>query len=237
MWPISNTSNKYGIWPAIVSKKHVYYNIYKSQLPTLSLSETETETETKTNQTTTSKFAPKTNHTFSLSLRSYCCLCMAVSLLTQEVSDLCLGKPALRCLSVSATIGDALSALKRLRETYLSVWTCNHDHDPDASFSSKSDDCVCIGKICMVDIICFLCRPDCLKSPTTALNSPLSVLIPRSLPGLVTHLEPHARFVSFSIFYFFLDLDLLFFRSVFLICFFVFHNTCVRGKLYYIKRL
>ena len=64
MWPISNTSNKYGIWPAIVSKKHVYYNIYKSQLPTLSLSETETETETKTNQTTTSKFAPKTNHTF-----------------------------------------------------------------------------------------------------------------------------------------------------------------------------
>lgn len=167
---------------------------------------------------------------------------MAVSLLTQEVSDLCLGKPALRCLSVSATIGDALSALKRLRETYLSVWTCNHDHDPDASFSSKSDDCVCIGKICMVDIICFLCRPDCLKSPTTALNSPLSVLIPRSLPGLVTHLEPHARFVSFSIFYnhlffFFLDLDLWFFRSVFLICFFVFHNTCVRGKLYYIKRL
>ena len=166
---------------------------------------------------------------------------MAVSLLTQEVSDLCLGKPALRCLSVSATIGDALSALKRLRETYLSVWTCNHDHDPDASFSSKSDDCVCIGKICMVDIICFLCRPDCLKSPTTALNSPLSVLIPMSLPGLVTHLEPRARFVSFSIFYnhlfFFWDLDLWFFRSVFLICFFVFHNTCVRGKLYHTKRL
>lgn len=125
---------------------------------------------------------------------------MAVSLLTQEVSDLCLGKPALRCLSVSASIGDALSALKRLRQTYLSVWTCNHDHDPDASFSStsnsKSDDCVCIGKICMVDIICFLCRQDCLKSPTTALHSPLSVLIPRSPAGLVTHLEPHASLVE-----------------------------------------
>ena len=144
----------------------------------------------------------KTNHTFISSLRFYYCLCMADSLLTQEVSDLCLGKPALRCLSVSANIGDALSALKRLRENYLSVWTCNHDHDPDASFSStsKSDDCVCIGKICMVDIICFLCRQDCLKSPTAALHSPLSVLIPRSPAGLVTHLEPHARFVSFTIF-------------------------------------
>ncbi|WCJ27006.1 CBS domain-containing protein [Euphorbia peplus] len=45
---------------------------------------------------------------------------MAVSLLSHEVSDLCLGKPALRSLAVSATVGEALTALKRSGDRYLS---------------------------------------------------------------------------------------------------------------------
>ncbi|RZB97986.1 Bifunctional monothiol glutaredoxin-S16, chloroplastic [Glycine soja] len=39
-------------------------------------------------------------------------LCMAVSFLARDVSDLCLGKPPLRSLSASATVADALAALK-----------------------------------------------------------------------------------------------------------------------------
>lgn len=121
---------------------------------------------------------------------------MAVSLLAREVSDLCLGKPALRCLSVSSNVGDALSALKRLGESYLSVWSCDHDHDTSSTTTTNSDDCLCIGKVCMVDVICFLCKEDNLKSPSTALQSPISVLIPKEPAGLVRHLEPHASLVE-----------------------------------------
>lgn len=116
---------------------------------------------------------------------------MAVSVLAHEVSDLCLGKPALRGLSVSATVGDALSALKRAGESYLSLWSCSHD-----TLSRIADVCRCVGKVCMVDIICFLCKEENLRSPSTALQSPVSVLIPKTAAGLVRHLEPHARLVE-----------------------------------------
>ncbi|XP_022723320.1 CBS domain-containing protein CBSX5-like [Durio zibethinus] len=107
---------------------------------------------------------------------------MAVSLLAGEVSDLCLGKPALRFLSISATVGDALSALKRFGDNYISVWNCDNRHD-------------CVGKVCMVDIICFLCKEENLSNPGTALQAPVSVLIPKA-PGLVRHLEPKASLVE-----------------------------------------
>lgn len=116
---------------------------------------------------------------------------MAVSLLTRDVSDLCLGKPAIRSISISATVADALSVLTRIDEGYISVWSCG-DH------SSKADSelrCRCVGKLCMVDIICFLCRQENLLQPALALRSLISVLIPEGL-GLVRHLEPHARFES-----------------------------------------
>lgn len=119
---------------------------------------------------------------------------MAVSVLAHEVSDLCLGKPALRGLSVSATVGDALSALKRAGESYLSLWSCSHD-----TLSRIADVCRCVGKVCMVDIICFLCKEENLRSPSTALQSPVSVLIPKTAAGLVRHLEPHARLDTLQI--------------------------------------
>ncbi|KAF3451500.1 hypothetical protein FNV43_RR07595 [Rhamnella rubrinervis] len=112
---------------------------------------------------------------------------MAVSLFAHEVSDLCLGKPALRSLSVSATVREALSALKKLGESYLSVWSCDHSK----GIGSDSDDCVCVGKVCMVDVICYLCKEENLSSPLTALQAPVSVLIPKG-PPIVGHLEPNA---------------------------------------------
>lgn len=116
---------------------------------------------------------------------------MAIRLLSCEVSDLCLGKPALRSISISATIADALSVLTRIDEGYISVWSCV-DH------SSKTDsdlDCRCVGKLCMVDILCFLCRQENLLQPAVALRSPIYVLIPEDL-RLVRHLEPHASLMD-----------------------------------------
>lgn len=126
---------------------------------------------------------------------------MAVRLFAHEVSDLCLGKPALRSISVADTVADALSVLKRLSEGYLSVWSCDHSfvkpnlRKTEQGGDKETGDCRCIGKVCMVDVICYLCKPENLASPATALQSPISVLIPKN-NGLVKHLEPNARFVA-----------------------------------------
>lgn len=110
---------------------------------------------------------------------------MAFSLLAHVVSDLCLGKPALRSLSISATVGEALSALKTSEDSFISVWSCDHS-------VNIQDECRCVGKICMVDVVCYLCKDDNLLSPSSALKSPVSDLLP-NIPGLVMHVEPHSR--------------------------------------------
>ncbi|XP_071723389.1 CBS domain-containing protein CBSX5-like [Rutidosis leptorrhynchoides] len=118
---------------------------------------------------------------------------MAVNLLFNEVSDLCLGKPALRSLSISTTIGDALIALKRSFESSLSVWTCIcRRRQSNKEYCEEL--CQCVGKICMVDVVCFLGKEENLKNPFSALQLPISVLIPnKSNPSLVRQLDPHAR--------------------------------------------
>lgn len=136
---------------------------------------------------------------------------MAVRLLDHHISDICLGKPALRSISLSATLADALSALKKLGENYISVWSC-------ASHSSKSathHDCRYIAKISVLDVILFLCKQDNLSQPAVALQSSVSVLIP-AVPVLVRHLEPHARCViSFPFLIFYSDSHLPFYWKLY----------------------
>lgn len=122
---------------------------------------------------------------------------MAVGLLSHEVSDLCIGKPPLRSLPLSATVADALSALKRSDEVYVSVWSCDHHRSTERSGDAAADSCVCVGRICMVDVICYLAKEENLLNPGTALESPVSVLIPKGTE-IIKHLEPNARFVPVS---------------------------------------
>lgn len=105
---------------------------------------------------------------------------MAAHFLAHEVADLCLGKPPLRSLAVTATIGEALASLKSCEENCISVWDCNH---------FKNVDCICVGKICMVDIICFLCKKENVNSPSLALKSPVTALLPKD-SLLVRHVQP-----------------------------------------------
>ncbi|KAJ6333555.1 hypothetical protein OIU77_009428 [Salix suchowensis] len=123
---------------------------------------------------------------------------MAVSILSHEVSDLCLGKPALSSLSASATVGDALSALKRSGDLFLSVWSCDRLHHCNSPRPDKVDfeECKCVGKVCLVDVICFLSGEENLKNPGKALQEPVSVLLNSKVPGLVRHLEPHANLLD-----------------------------------------
>lgn len=117
---------------------------------------------------------------------------MAVRLLSYEVADLCLGKPPLRSLSISATVYDALSALKSSDDNHISVWSCHHSYSTTAT---ADNNCRCIGKICMVDIICYLSKEENISSPSIALKSSVSVLLSKTL-GLVRHVEPSSSLLE-----------------------------------------
>ncbi|CAL0310643.1 unnamed protein product [Lupinus luteus] len=107
---------------------------------------------------------------------------MAVSFLGRsQVSDLCLGKPRLRSLSESATVAEALAALKSSDESFISVW--------------NKEGGVCVGKFCMVDVVCFLCKEESLVSPFSALKTPISHVLSK-VPGLVMHLEPSSSLLE-----------------------------------------
>ncbi|KAJ8435857.1 hypothetical protein Cgig2_028565 [Carnegiea gigantea] len=135
---------------------------------------------------------------------------MAESLVNHVVGDLCLGKPSLRALSLSSTttVGDALSALKSSQQNFISIWACSdesyHTNFPNNYPNINSNNnyennegetlgglnlCTCVGKICMIDIICFLCKNENLSSPSAVL-SPLSAILPLDSAKLVKHVDP-----------------------------------------------
>ncbi|XWS10545.1 hypothetical protein CRYUN_Cryun38cG0004800 [Craigia yunnanensis] len=118
---------------------------------------------------------------------------MAVRLLSHELSDLCLGKPTLRSLSITSTISEPLEVLKTSDDNFVSAWSCNHKAKTSGFKStadfSDDDECRCVGKVCMVDVICYLCKDENLVSPSVALKEPVTVLLPK-IPGLVMHVEP-----------------------------------------------
>ncbi|KAL5977686.1 hypothetical protein ACLOJK_039214 [Asimina triloba] len=122
---------------------------------------------------------------------------MAVSLLSNEISDVCLGKPALRSLPASASVADALSALKRCGDASLSVWSCDHRPPPAKKIAGDDDSCCrCVGKVSVVDVICFLCRPDNLPDPAIALRSPVLALLPTNATAIVRHVDSHSSLLD-----------------------------------------
>ncbi|KAJ0246243.1 hypothetical protein HA466_0177980 [Hirschfeldia incana] len=121
---------------------------------------------------------------------------MAITLLSHEVSDLCIGKPPLHCLSaITATVADAIAALKSSDDHFLSVWSCNHDetNDDDNNNSNNKSDCECLGKICMADVICYLSKFDNkVLSLSSAFSAPVSVLLPNSR-SIVVHVQSSCK--------------------------------------------
>lgn len=114
---------------------------------------------------------------------------MAVRLSGHVVSDLCLGKPALRSLSLTHTLADAISFLKKVHDTHVSIWNCHHS-------LNHQRHCKCIAKLCMVDIICFLAKPNNLSAPAAALQSPISLLVPDNSALVVNHLPTNASLLE-----------------------------------------
>ncbi|GFY80787.1 hypothetical protein Acr_01g0005960 [Actinidia rufa] len=99
---------------------------------------------------------------------------MAVRLLSYKIADLCLGKPPLRPLSASATVGDAVTALKASDDDcHVSIWS----RDPllDGPENDSSGEYLCVGKVCMADVICHLCKAENLSRLRRRLSSPPSL--------------------------------------------------------------
>ncbi|XP_065037010.1 CBS domain-containing protein CBSX5-like [Musa acuminata AAA Group] len=113
---------------------------------------------------------------------------MAVSSLAREVSDLCIGKPAVRSLPLSATIGDALIAIRSSGEDRLAVWAADRNR-PDRK--------ACVGTVCMVDIVCYLCSKENIAAPGAALAAPVSVILPpKAAAPLVRRVEPSSSILE-----------------------------------------
>ncbi|KAG0457063.1 hypothetical protein HPP92_021892 [Vanilla planifolia] len=112
---------------------------------------------------------------------------MAVNFLSHEVSDLCIGKPALRALPISATVGESLLALRQCGETYVSLWIT------DRSTPEKK---ACAGKLCMVDILCYLCSEENISAPAAALKNPVSALLAKEAATQLRRIEPQSRVVD-----------------------------------------
>nr|AFK48516.1 unknown [Medicago truncatula] len=112
---------------------------------------------------------------------------MEVFFLSHELSDLCLGKPPLKSLSTSATVAEAIEVLRSSGgESFVSVWNCDH---------SEFGQCQCVGKICMVDVIVFLCKQENLLCPSKALKASISNVF-NEVDGLVVHLEPSSSLLD-----------------------------------------
>ncbi|THU58411.1 hypothetical protein C4D60_Mb03t13960 [Musa balbisiana] len=107
------------------------------------------------------------------------------SLQARQVSDLCVGKPAARPLSLSATVGDALLALRSGgSDDRLVIWTA------DGPAPERK---ACAWNVCMVDVLCYLCAEQNLDAPMAALGAPASALLPASL---VRQVEPSSSILE-----------------------------------------
>ncbi|XP_020263436.1 CBS domain-containing protein CBSX5-like [Asparagus officinalis] len=115
---------------------------------------------------------------------------MAVCLQSNVASDLCIGKPSLRSIPITASVGEALVALREWGEAKLGV----------ALGEKKSKDKAggIVGDICMVDVLCYLCSQQNIKCPVSALQNPVSVLLSKG-DGVVRAIDPDSRYEFYII--------------------------------------
>lgn len=107
---------------------------------------------------------------------------MAVSLLANEVSDLCIGKPAVRSLPLSAAAGDLAAVLRRGPRA--AVTACIAVTGPARAV---------VGRVGLADVLCFLCAaPEALARPATAFAKPVSALLPKDGADEVRRVDPRA---------------------------------------------
>ncbi|XP_047093458.1 CBS domain-containing protein CBSX5-like [Lolium rigidum] len=108
---------------------------------------------------------------------------MAVSLLANDVSDLCIGKPAVRALPLSAAAADLAAAVRK---------------GPRAAAAAcvavgPARGAAVLGRAGLADVLCLLCSsPDALARPAAALARPVAALLPKDGAGEVRRVDPRS---------------------------------------------
>ncbi|KAF3633712.1 putative splicing factor U2af large subunit B-like [Capsicum annuum] len=121
---------------------------------------------------------------------------MAVTFLNRNVSDLCVGKPALKPLSASSTLTEGLAVLEKSGESQVSVWRCDHySKSIEVEECECECECLCVGKLCMVDMICYLCKCDNLDNLNKALETCVEQILPKG-NVVVRHLAPNSSLLE-----------------------------------------
>ncbi|KAE8766810.1 CBS domain-containing protein CBSX5-like [Hordeum vulgare] len=104
---------------------------------------------------------------------------MAVSLLANDVSDLFIGKPAMRSLPLSAAAGDLAATVRT---------------GPCAAAAVGPARGAIMGRAGLADVLCLLYSlPDALARPAAALDRPISALLPKDGAGEVRRVDPRSR--------------------------------------------
>lgn len=118
----------------------------------------------------------------------------------RQVGDLAVGKPPLHKYPKALSVGAALKALRSSDDAELSLWeelcpltekpikearelvshvpSSNHPASPCPPQSPKENLWRCVGKLGMVDLICFLAHDQSLADQAAALRTPVSSLVP-----------------------------------------------------------
>ncbi|KAG8092144.1 hypothetical protein GUJ93_ZPchr0012g18878 [Zizania palustris] len=106
---------------------------------------------------------------------------MAVRLLANDVSDLCIGKPAVSALPLSTAAGDLAATIRRGPQA--AAWV-------GVTGPARA----VVGRLGLADVLCFLCAaPGALAHPTAALSKPVSALLPKDgSGGEVRRVDPRA---------------------------------------------
>ncbi|CAD6205475.1 unnamed protein product [Miscanthus lutarioriparius] len=111
---------------------------------------------------------------------------MAVSFLANEVSDLCIGKPAVRSLPLSAAAGDLAAALRRVARSGAAA--CVAVTGPARAV---------VGRVGLADVLCFLCTdPEALARPAAVFSKPVSALLPKDGAGEVRRVDPRSSILE-----------------------------------------
>ncbi|AQK64827.1 CBS domain-containing protein CBSX5 [Zea mays] len=98
---------------------------------------------------------------------------MAVNFLANELSDLCIGKPAVRSLPLSAATGDLAAALRRVSRSGAAA--CVAVTGPARAV---------VGRVGPADVLCLLCTdPEALARPAAVFSKPVSALLPKDGAG------------------------------------------------------
>jgi hypothetical protein len=143
--------------------------------------------------------------------------CMAGFFHARQVGDLAVGKPPLHKYPKALSVGAALKALRSSDDAELSLWEelcpltekpikearelvshvpSNHGAPSPCPPQSPNENLWrCVGKVGMVDLICFLAHDQSLADQAAALQTPVSSLVPDTA-FTIQHVDPRSKCVT-----------------------------------------